>query len=65
MNSYTRLDCIRVKVANKGCFFHFKFLTREYELYEHANAISESAVVNTSTLERTIITITRNTSFRF
>ena len=39
--------------SNSGCFFNLEITTREYELYEHANAISESEVVNTSTLERT------------
>ena len=46
MNSYTS--------SNSGCCFYFEFTTREYESYEHANAISESELVNTTTLERTI-----------
>ena len=44
--------------SNSGCCFHFESTTREYELYEHANAISESEVIITSTLERTISTAT-------
>ena len=37
--------------------FYVEFTTREYESYEHANAISESELVNTATLESTALVV--------
>ena len=48
MNSYIRVP------TRAAVFISSSRLDREYESYEHANAISVSELVNTTTLERTI-----------
>ena len=48
MNSYIRVP------TRAAVFISSSRLDREYDSYEHANAISMSELVNTTTLERTI-----------